>query len=80
MLRSYRCCSVLQPYNTSYHTNVKNKATWGIASPVEYDVPKCDATVPGCSPVPGSHNPNGADSKEWVSGLQKPSRHVCQRS
>ena len=64
----------VQPYNASYHTNVAHKATWGIASPVEYDVPKCDATIPGCAPVPGSHNPNGADGKEWVhtiSGVYK---------
>jgi hypothetical protein len=38
----------VQPYNASYHTNV-NRVTWGIASPVEYDVPKCDHGVPGCS-------------------------------
>ena len=37
-----------QPYNASYHTNVK-RTTWGIASPVEYDVPKCSAGVMGCS-------------------------------
>ena len=40
----------VQPYNASYHQNVK-RLTWGIASPVEYDVPKCDADPPpaGCS-------------------------------
>ena len=37
-----------QPYNASYHTNVK-RTTWGIASPVEYDVPKCAEGVMGCS-------------------------------
>ena len=25
------------------------KVTWGIASPVEYDVPKCSEGVMGCS-------------------------------
>ena len=39
-----------QPYNASYHTNVK-RTTWGIASPVEYDVPKCSAGIMGCSQV-----------------------------
>merc|ERR1712227_373959 len=29
-----------QDYNPSYHKNVQ-RDTWGIASPVEYDVPKC---------------------------------------
>jgi hypothetical protein len=42
----------------------------GIASPVEYDVPKCNATVPGCSPVPGSSNPNGAEGKEWIHTIE----------
>mmetsp|Transcript_145113 Transcript_145113/g.404305 ORF Transcript_145113/g.404305 Transcript_145113/m.404305 type:complete len:785 (-) Transcript_145113:188-2542(-) len=37
----------VQDYNTSYHTNVK-RTTWGIASPVEFDVPKCAAGVKGC--------------------------------
>ena len=37
-----------QPYNASYHTDVK-RTTWGIASPVEYDVPKCSAGITGCS-------------------------------
>ena len=30
----------VQDYNASYHTAV-SRTTWGIASPVEYDVPKC---------------------------------------
>jgi hypothetical protein len=38
----------VQPYNASYHTVLK-RTTWGIASPVEYDVPKCDKDVMGCS-------------------------------
>jgi hypothetical protein len=38
----------VQPYNSSYHTNVR-RTTWGIASPVEYDVPKCTEGVMGCS-------------------------------
>ena len=38
------------------HQNVK-RTTWGIASPVEYDVPKCADGVAGCS--------RGADGT-WV--------------
>lgn len=38
----------VQPYNDTYHRNVY-RTTWGIASPTEYDVPKCDVNVPGCS-------------------------------
>ena len=40
----------VQPYNASYHQNVK-RTTWGIASPVEFDVPKCNANPApaGCS-------------------------------
>lgn len=38
----------VQEYNSSYHTNVK-RTTWGIASPVEYDVPKCKEGMMGCS-------------------------------
>ena len=41
----------VQPYNASYHTNVR-RVTWGIASPVEYDVPKCGEGVAGCSVGP----------------------------
>lgn len=37
-----------QDYEPSYHTQVQF-ATWGIASPVEYDVPQCAEGVPGCS-------------------------------
>jgi len=37
-----------QDYNASYHTNVK-RTTWGIASPVEYDVPQCHEGLMGCS-------------------------------
>jgi len=37
-----------QEYNASYHTSVK-RTTWGIASPVEYDVPKCGPGVMGCT-------------------------------
>ena len=47
----------VQPYNASYHTNLK-RTTWGIASPVEYDVPKCGAGVPGCS--------RAADGVNWI--------------
>ena len=60
----------VQPYNASYHTAVAHKATWGIASPVEYDVPKCGPGVPGCSAVPGSSNPNGAEGKEWIHTIE----------
>jgi len=38
----------VQPYNETYHTALSD-LRWGIASPVEYDVPKCDASVMGCS-------------------------------
>ena len=47
----------VQPYNASYHTNVARR-TWGIASPVEFDVPKCAPGVMGCA----LH----ADGKTWV--------------
>jgi len=60
----------VQPYEPKYHTPVSHHATWGIASPVEYDIPKCNATIPGCSPVPGSHNPNGAEGKEWIHTIE----------
>ena len=38
----------VQPYDPDYHHIVK-RVTWGIASPVEYDVPKCDETIPNCT-------------------------------
>lgn len=38
----------VQPYNASFHQRVK-RVTWGIASPVEYDVPKCGPNVPDCT-------------------------------
>lgn len=41
----------VQPFNKSYHTNAR-RTTWGIASPVEYDVPKCKAGIMGCSQLP----------------------------
>lgn len=37
----------VQEYNASYHSLV-NRDTWGIASPVEYDVPKCAPNMQGC--------------------------------
>lgn len=37
----------VQEYNASYHTDV-SRTTWGIASPVEYDVPKCAPGIMGC--------------------------------
>jgi len=41
----------VQEYNASYHTNLA-RTTWGIASPVEYDIPKCEAGMMGCSLQP----------------------------
>jgi hypothetical protein len=38
----------VQPWNASYHTNIR-RVTWGIASPVEYDIPQCAEGMPGCS-------------------------------
>lgn len=38
----------VQPYDSNYHTNVF-RTTWGIASPVEYDVPRCGENVEGCT-------------------------------
>ncbi|CAE7469985.1 unnamed protein product [Symbiodinium pilosum] len=38
----------VEDYNKSYHTSLR-RVTWGIASPVEYDVPKCAEGVMGCS-------------------------------
>jgi hypothetical protein len=41
----------VQEYNASYHTNIERNS-WGIASPVEYDVPKCEEGMMGCSKQP----------------------------
>jgi len=38
----------VQPFNASYHNNAK-RTTWGIASPVEYDIPKCGPGIMGCT-------------------------------
>ena len=38
----------VQEYNASYH-QILQRSTWGIASPVEYDVPKCTEGMKGCS-------------------------------
>ena len=38
----------MQEYDRTYHTVVQ-RVTWGIASPVEYDVPKCGPGVMGCN-------------------------------
>lgn len=38
----------VEEYNMSYHTGLR-RVTWGIASPVEYDVPKCSEGMMGCS-------------------------------
>jgi len=40
-----------QTFNRSYHTNVL-RTTWGIASPVEYEVPKCREGLEACTPTP----------------------------
>ena len=43
----------VQPYNASYHTQLTLGQTVGsallIGAPWEFDVPKCDHGVPGCS-------------------------------
>ena len=46
----------IQPYTKGYHTPLEygNGAGFYLGSPYEYDVPKCDATVPGCTLVDGS--------------------------
>lgn len=38
----------VEEYDETYHTMLR-AATWGIASPVEYDVPKCQEGMMGCS-------------------------------
>lgn len=38
----------VEEYDKSYHTMLQ-RVTWGIASPVEYDVPKCSEGMMGCS-------------------------------
>lgn len=38
-----------QDYNASYHNMVNDQHAYGIASPVEYDVPKCEEGMMGCS-------------------------------
>ena len=48
----------VQPYNTSYHTQLTLGETVGsallVGSPWEFDVPKCGHGVPGCSMVNGT--------------------------
>lgn len=41
----------VQPYNASYHTQVWHQS-WGMGTPVEYDVPKCGPGVMGCQQQP----------------------------
>jgi hypothetical protein len=41
-----------QEYNASYHRNVNYNGAWMVASPLEFDVPKCAKGVPGCSKLP----------------------------
>ena len=50
----------IQEYNASYHHQL-TRSTWGIASPVEYDVPKCTEGMIGCTQV---SNKDGTDS--WI--------------
>ena len=47
----------VMPYNASHHAQVR-RTTWGIASPVEYDVPACGPGVEGCALQP--------DGRTWV--------------
>ena len=51
----------VQPFNETYHTNV-HRTTWGIGSPTEYDVPKCDEGIPNCSQEVDSVT----QEKRWV--------------
>jgi len=44
----------VQPFNESYHTILRDDR-WGIASPVEYDVPKCAEGIEGCSKGENGH-------------------------
>lgn len=46
----------VQPFTEGYHTPVEygNSAGFYIGSPYEYDVPKCNSNVPGCTLVNGS--------------------------
>jgi len=41
-----------QEYNASYHRNVNYNGQWMIASPIEFDVPKCAEGILGCSKLP----------------------------
>ena len=54
----------VQPYNYTYHTNV-HRTVWGIASPTEYDVPKCAEGIPGCSLQHRFDERNTTESR-WV--------------
>ena len=53
-----------QPYDPKVHTNVR-RTTWGIASPVEYDVPKCEEGVVGCSRATKASGGDGS-GRGWV--------------
>jgi len=53
-----------QDYDASYHHQVK-RTTWGIGSPVEYDVPKCEDGMHGCA-----HDETG-DWIHTISGTYK---------
>eukprot|EP00403_Amphidinium_massartii_P006684 CAMPEP_0178382090 /NCGR_PEP_ID=MMETSP0689_2-20121128/6317_1 /TAXON_ID=160604 /ORGANISM="Amphidinium massartii, Strain CS-259" /LENGTH=525 /DNA_ID=CAMNT_0020002289 /DNA_START=98 /DNA_END=1675 /DNA_ORIENTATION=- len=41
----------VQEYNPQYHKQI-GRTTWGLASPVEYDVPKCSKGMMGCTQSP----------------------------
>eukprot|EP00932_Pfiesteria_piscicida_P019557 SRR837773.6383.p1 GENE.SRR837773.6383~~SRR837773.6383.p1 ORF type:complete len:449 (+),score=10.76 SRR837773.6383:63-1409(+) len=55
----------VQEYDPAYHTQVK-RTTWGIGSPVEYDVPQCEAGMSGCS-----RSPNGYGWIHTITGTFK---------
>jgi len=53
-----------QPYDDKVHTTVQ-RTTWGIASPVEYDVPKCAEGVVGCTRATNASGGDGSGNG-WV--------------
>ena len=53
-----------QPYDATVHTAVR-RTTWGIASPVEYDVPRCGEGVAGCTRATKSSGGDGS-GRGWV--------------
>jgi len=68
----------VQPYEPTYHTNVR-RVTLGIASPTEYDVPKCAEGVPGCSFEVVNNEVSGETKHRWVHtirGTFQANKHV----